>query len=107
MLGIRARAAGRQPSELLPPIENELAESDLNDAVTLALYLFEQKREAEARLALARATAYELARVIAPGLGLKLNEPGDDSSLFTPEADEYLERISVPPDDFGAIFNGQ
>lgn len=49
MLGLRARAAGRQPSELLPPIENQLAESDFNEAVTLALHLFERKQESEER----------------------------------------------------------
>lgn len=34
------------PHELMPPIENELAEDDFNDAVSTHLYLFEDRREA-------------------------------------------------------------
>ena len=54
---MRARAAGRQPSELMPPIENELAEDDFNTAVVTRLYRFESAERWRLMKAHARLTA--------------------------------------------------
>jgi hypothetical protein len=50
----------------MPPIENELAESDFNDAVNAHLYLFESRRETARMKSLARGVGYEVARILAP-----------------------------------------
>ncbi|MBA3804100.1 MAG: hypothetical protein H0X14_00065 [Acidobacteria bacterium] len=60
-----ARASGRRPSGLLPPIENELVRFDFDLAVSSYVYLFEQREawrlmKAQARL-IAGYTALALA----------------------------------------------
>lgn len=65
---------------MMPPIENELAESDFDDAVTACLYIFEHKRDVRGRENQARQTAYELARTLAPLWGGKVKEPSGSGS---------------------------
>lgn len=60
--------AGRLPSELMPPIESELAASDFDDAVVLHLHLFERQR------ALNEMQTHAL--MIAEALGARLGSPG-------------------------------
>jgi hypothetical protein len=67
-----------QPSALLPPIENELAEDDFNIAVTTHLYSFERRRAVEELKAQANRTGFELARILAPLFGGEVKERGDE-----------------------------
>lgn len=80
--------AGRLPSELMPPVEHDLAASDFDDAVVLHLYLFERQRAVEDMKAQALMIASAL-RSDAGGDG-----GGASSEFFTPEAEDYLERSS-------------
>lgn len=91
--------AGRLPSELMPPIENDLAASDFDDAVALHLYLFERRSALDDLKSQAQLIA------AASGSG-GAGKAGVESEFFTPEAEEYLER-AVNSSGFGPIFNGE
>lgn len=115
MLGLRARTAGRQPSELLPPIENELAESDFNAAVTLRLHLFERKRDHEERewgewreRVRNRELAYMTALARAGGELPEIPPPGELSPVRAPETVQIVvdgERRTVPAPRPGAFYD--
>ena len=73
-LGITARASGRLPHELMPPIESDLLESDFDTAVNAALYLCERRRDVEDIKAQANRTGFEVARILAPLWGGEVEE---------------------------------